>query len=133
MTSNRTPISTARCWMSRRSPTMMMDCRGGMWSWSDEPAEGPDVHRPDPHIKLLRRIALREVEDPGFERAGDVGQPGVDLPHESRFAHLGREEAAELEYRDGSDEPAAGVHDGQDADVVRLDEFERLGAGGVPG
>ena len=34
-TSRRTPIWIDRCWMSQRSPTMMMDWRAGMFSWSE--------------------------------------------------------------------------------------------------
>ena len=96
-----------------------------------EPAEGADVHRADADVELFQRVFIDQVQHPGLERAGDVGEPGVHPAHEAGLAQPRGEEAAELKDRQGTGDAAVRVEHGQDADIMVLDQFERFGAGGI--
>ena len=98
--------------------------------------ERGNIHRAQTDVELLDFFIADDVEGAGVQGAGDIGERSIYLPHGARFTHAGDKNAAECgEGNDAghtSDAFARAGH-GQDADVVAVEEFEGLGAGGMFG
>src|SRR5690606_11768561 len=69
--------------------------------------------------------------DGGLEGADDVVDRGVNLAHLARLAHARDKKAAELKDGDRTDHALVGGQHRKNAHIVRVDQFQRLGAGGL--
>ncbi len=105
---------------------------GNLLALGDAP-KGLDVHRAEADEEVLDLLLVDEMDGAALEGAGDVGERGVDLPHEPGLADARDEHPAELRHGDRAHGLAAGIGDRKDSDVMPVDELDGFGAGGALG